>query len=398
MEKSKNLIILFIGLIFSLPAYSQKVIEDSEGVSYLSISSRDNILLPKGKWEIKWVGNIDFCRPENRAQCRGTQGKAVALQNNEKNNPVYSLLVRYTSSVISNWPGGICYTRSTLFTDFHETRANDLRNKCSSGWYITDPNQIHRGWWWDMVKDGYSSLELKKQKQVMLEVMVQQNNKRRVHMDILSLDGLAVKYDNGSGEETLEIDRQVIMDWKNKYVEIMGKKIFHNKIDFSVKDTDLTYFFYMSEANNSDRSFIYSDSGKLTLAKKDSWVPKDASSHKDNEERAEGEGGNNELLNSLRDDSEREARERAEAQRLAAEREKAQREARERAEAQRLAAEREKAQREARERAEVQRLAAEREALLTRLKQLDRTHEENSSSETTDTRDFGDWLKEKTQN
>jgi hypothetical protein len=43
-------------------------------------------------------------------------------------------------------------------------------------------------------------------------------------------------------------------------------------------------------------------------------------------------------------------------------------------------------------------LAAEREALLTRLKQLDRTHEENSSSETTDTRDFGDWLKEKTQN
>ena len=63
-----------------------------------------------------------------------------------------------------------------------------------------------------------------------------------------------------------------------------------------------------------------------------------------------------------------------------------------------MAAEREKAQREARERAEAQRLAAEREALLTRLKQLDRTHEENSSSETTDTRDFGDWLKEKTQN
>jgi len=382
MEKSKNLIILFVGLMLSLSAYSQKVIEDSEGVSYLSISGRDNILLPKGRWEIKWVGNIDFCRPEDRAQCRGTRGKAVALQNNEKNNPIYSLLVRYTSSVISNWPGGNCYTSSTIFTDFHETRANDLRNKCSQGWYITHPNQIHRGWWWDMVKDGYSSLELKKQRQFMLEVMVQQNNKRRVEMDILSLDGLTVKYANGSGEETLKIDGQVIMDWKKKYVEILGKKIFHNKVDFSVKDTDLAYFFYMSnKVNYADRSFIYSDSGQLTLAKKDSLVPKDASSHEDNEERAEGEGGNNELLNSLRVHSEQEARERAEAQRLAAEREKA--------------------QREARERAEAQRLAAEKEEIRLRIQSLGNMEDKNERQDTSNNNksvDFGDWLKERIEN
>jgi hypothetical protein len=79
----------------------------------LKISSSETVPLPPGSWKLHWKNDFDFCRPENRAQCRDTDGRVLILTNQTPDNsPFQTIIVRHTNRRINNWNNNFCYSKT----------------------------------------------------------------------------------------------------------------------------------------------------------------------------------------------------------------------------------------------------------------------------------------------
>ena len=185
------------------------------GMSELRLSSREVLPLPPGSWKIAFKTDVNFCKPADRSRCRGTEGRALILQNLDDTTPVRTIVIHHTNTPVRNWNTKWCYERFSLYKDTHQTRENELTNKCSDGWDTGRyPNSNH--WWWEPLQPGFAQLPPLTGFEVQFEIVLQEHNKRRFQVTLF--------IERGNVGAT--IPNQLLMAWKATYVEALSAGLF----------------------------------------------------------------------------------------------------------------------------------------------------------------------------
>jgi hypothetical protein len=211
--------------IVSAPAFGSA---PAGGIKELRLSSSEVLPLPPGSWKVAFKTDFNLCKPSDRARCRGTDGRAILLQNLDPSMPVRAIVVRHTNRNVVNWRTSWCYDKFSSYRDFHQTRDNDILNKCSHGYdtVLGYPFAMFRSdWWWDPLKPGFDELPPLQGFNVRFDILLQQNNKRRFQVELF--------VERGKVGST--IPDEVLMAWKAVYVEGLTAGLFRG---VSTKDSD----------------------------------------------------------------------------------------------------------------------------------------------------------------
>jgi hypothetical protein len=185
------------------------------GIKELRLSSREVLPLPPGSWKVAFKTDFNLCKPSDRARCRGTDGRALILQNLDPATPVRAIVIHHTNGTVRNWNTKFCYERFSAYKDTHQTRENELTNKCSDGWDMVNyPRGDH--WWWEPLQPGFAELPPWRGFGVRFEVVLQEHNKRRFHVTLF--------VDRGGVGVT--VPEKLLMTWKAAYVEALSAGLF----------------------------------------------------------------------------------------------------------------------------------------------------------------------------
>jgi hypothetical protein len=223
LEKIRRGIALgFAVAIAGVPALGATPTTGSKnGLTELRLSSREVLPLPPGSWNIAFKTDVDFCKPSDRSRCRGTQGRALLLQNTDTTTPVRTIVVHHTNTTVRNWSTKFCYERFSIYKDTHQTRENELTNKCSDGWdTVSYPRGNH--WWWEPLQPGFAQLPPLRGFGVQFEVVLQEQNNRRFQITLFV----------ERGKVGATVPNELLMAWKAAYVEALSAGLFRG-VSFS---------------------------------------------------------------------------------------------------------------------------------------------------------------------
>jgi hypothetical protein len=199
----------------------------------LKISSSETVPLPPGSWKLHWKNDFDFCRPENRAQCRDTDGRVLILTNQTPDNsPFQTIIIRHTNRSINNWNNNFCYSKTgNSFFDNHGTRENHTLNKCSYGNFGYGTGVFFSSsWWWSTIREGTEQIPTSNSSNAHLEILLQTNGKRRYQLDVL------LKAEHAGTR--FNVDQ--INAWKQRYVDALTAGVFDKKPAVNMASLQLT--------------------------------------------------------------------------------------------------------------------------------------------------------------
>jgi len=217
-----NIIFLIFSLLSAGNVFAASVVIKND-LPTVQLSSRVEVPLPPGEWDIKWKGDIDFCSPEDKLRCVGTDGRALVLNNlNHINSPFHAVIIRYSNQSVRNWNMRHCYSKAGFtYFDSHETTENMILNKCSWGEFRLGgtPFQMWH-WWWDAIKSGTDQLPVPLEDNIRFEIVLQENGRPRYQIDLLVKKSL-----NGT-----TFTNEQLMEWKARYVDFLSHKLFRKKL------------------------------------------------------------------------------------------------------------------------------------------------------------------------
>ena len=217
-----SLIFLLFSLLSASNIYAATIIFKND-LPAVQLSNRVDVPLPPGEWNIKWQGDIDFCSPEDKWRCTGTDGRALVLSNlNNINSPFHAAIIRYSNQSVRNWNMRHCYSKvGFLYFDNHETTENMILNKCSWGEFRLGgtPFQMWH-WWWDAIKSGTDQIPIPLEDNILFQIVLQENGRPRYQVDLL------VKKNFNAATFTNE----QLTEWKARYVDFLAHKLFGKKL------------------------------------------------------------------------------------------------------------------------------------------------------------------------
>jgi hypothetical protein len=214
---------ILIFLLLPLTSFSKSIYVEDD-VSFLRVFNKLGLPLPPGDWRIDWQNDFDFCNPNDRARCAGTDGRALVLSNQSPNeSPFYAVVVRHTNRGVNNWSVGHCYSRNHhSFFDNHGTRESMTFNKCSLGEYFSPGRSLSSShWWWAPLKAGTDLIKPLDESAVGFEIVLQDNGMPRYQINVLVKSKFkGVTFSNAQLEE-----------WKSRYVDYLASRLFNKKLN-----------------------------------------------------------------------------------------------------------------------------------------------------------------------
>jgi len=182
----------------------------------LRISNEETLPLPPGNWRVVFKTSLNLCRFGNNCE-----GQAFILNNIDQKSVIRTIVVRRTSNRVKNWNTRWCYEEGAKkfpqYFDPHETRENQLLNKCSRGHpNNTDYPVVRPDRRWDPLKEGFADLPRLSVWNVHFEIVLFEQNKRYYEIDIFVDRGDLSNYATD----------EVLKAWKKVYVEGLSSGLF----------------------------------------------------------------------------------------------------------------------------------------------------------------------------
>jgi hypothetical protein len=230
-----RLLWVFLGLMACLafPAVAQPV-KGSVYKDFLPMGSGASVALPEGVWEATHVGRLTY---------PGEEWETFTLKNQSPDAKVPFLVVRHTTTS-GRWGNTGCLSKNPhqFMVNEHGTQANQVLNKCSRMWslsnfegwkmlsWATKPED--QKWWGDVVQGMVDKEGVKRGGIFQLELGIQQFNGKRVRIDafVLPPKGMGVgkfKSDFLAGQVLPE--HQILSGWTSIYIESLQQSYFNKK-------------------------------------------------------------------------------------------------------------------------------------------------------------------------
>ena len=201
---------------------------------FLPMGSGASVALPEGVWEATHVGRLTY---------PGEEWETFTLKNQSPDAKVPFLVVRHTTTS-GRWGNTGCLSKNPhqFMVNEHGTQANQVLNKCSRMWslsnfegwkmlnWATKPED--QKWWGDVVQGMVDKEGVKRGGIFQLELGIQQFNGKRVRIDafVLPPKGMGVgkfKSDFLAGQVLPE--HQILSGWTSIYIESLQQSYFNKK-------------------------------------------------------------------------------------------------------------------------------------------------------------------------